>query len=127
MISFVVRAIPDANDIARERRGQHNFFLRTFWRLGALPLRQDQRGIGQGGSSPQGEPSGQVITQRRPGSLQRCFQAAATAELAQAAAFFNPGVGKLGDARPLAVNLLRFFRGHLGLEGQGRRGFLAGA
>ena len=106
------------------RRGQQDFFLIIFWRLGALHLRRRQSGIGQGGSSPQGEPSRQVITQRRPGSLHGCFQAAATAELAQAAAFFNPGVGKLGDARALTVNLLGFFRGHLGLESQGRRGFL---
>jgi hypothetical protein len=33
-------------------------------------------------------------------------------------------VGKLGDTRRLTVNLLRFFRGHLGLEGQSGRGFL---
>src|SRR5664279_3734368 len=106
-------------------RGQQDFFLSTFWRLGALPLGRCQNGIGEGGSSPEGEPSDQVITQRRPSGFQGCLQAAATTELAQAAAFLNPGVGKLGDARAFAVNLLGFFRGHLGLERRGCSGFLA--
>ena len=104
--------------------GQQDFLLSIFGHFGAVYLRRRQNAIGEGRSAAEGEPSRQIVTERRPGSLHRCFQAAATAELAQAAAFFNPGMGKLGEARPLAVNLLRFFRGHLGLESPGRRGFL---
>jgi len=108
--------------VPREGRPPHDFLLILLRRFGDFASRQ--RGIGQSGSSPEGEPSRQVIAQRRPGSLHRCFQAAAAAELAQAASFFNPGGGKLGEVRPLSVNPLRFFRGHLRLEGHGRRGFL---
>ena len=93
-------------------------YLQAF---GAESLRRRRSGIGQGGSSPQSEPSGQVITQRCPGCLEGGFEEAAAAELAQAAAFLNPGVGELGEARALSVYVLGFFGGHLSLESHGCR------
>jgi hypothetical protein len=41
-----------------EDRRQHDFFRIIFGRIGAVPLRWRQRGIGQREPSPQGEPSG---------------------------------------------------------------------
>ena len=73
--------LPGADDIARGRRQQHNFQRIVIGRWGALHLRRRQSGIGEGGSSPQGEPPGEVVAERRPSGFQRCLQAAATTEL----------------------------------------------
>ena len=131
IISFSLRGNPRRMMLPAEHRQHPYFFIMSSFLhsissfLHSLRLRRGQSGIDQGWSAPQGEPSREVVAQRCPRGFQSCFQAAATAELPQAAAFFNPGVGKLREARALSVNLLGFFRGHLGLEGQGGRGFLA--
>ena len=72
--------------------------LRSLLSLPSAFLSCCQRGLGERRLSLESEPAGQVVAQCRPGCFLSDFEEAATAKLPQAAAFFNPGVGKLGKA-----------------------------